>query len=118
MPRTGPGGSATSFISGAWTATAGGSGRPPASSNPATHRRVCDARPGLFLREAKTMARIEAVAKVIRAAGFDFLADQFLQEPERRAEVLRDKRMRTYLVTVLGTQPTDRFYRLAYECIS
>jgi len=64
------------------------------------------------------MTTIEAIAEVIRAAGFDELADQFLQHPERRAAVLHVKWMRKHLVAVLGQERTARFYRLAYECIS
>lgn len=60
-----------------------------------------------------TSASIEAIADCIRAAGFDALAEQYVNEPGERAAILHSAWLRSVLLRALGPEDAARFYALA-----
>ena len=57
------------------------------------------------------MTTHEAVADVIKAAGFDTMAREYLEEPEKRPRIINA--MRRNIISVSGLSAANRFAHLA-----
>lgn len=58
-----------------------------------------------------------AVAECIKAAGFDGMARQFVEEPTKRAAILTDGWLRREITRRIGPEKTAKFYALAFLAI-
>lgn len=59
------------------------------------------------------MTKIQAVAMVLREAGFATMAREFRTVPRLRRDILQHPMLRRELTRTIGEQKTARFYELA-----